>query len=189
MKHHPWLLRMPAILSVVALLLVWSPADAESVQLLYPEDFSAGQGWMDGSLDDIEYWGPRTPCLVDIDIKPGSYPNSIHIDGHGVIPVAVLGSWISDEMFLDVTQIDPSSLLFAGLSVRVKGNGDPQCSVEDVSGDFSDPSGAPDGYPDLVCQFVDDPDAWAPGNGEATLYGTLYGGTPIVGTDEIHLVP
>jgi hypothetical protein len=179
MKHHPWLLRMSAIFSLVALLLVFGPADAESVQLLYPEEFFAGEGWMDGSVDDIEDWGLRTPWMVDIDIKPGSYPNSINIDGHGVIPVAVLGS--ED---LDVTIIDPLSLNFAGLSVAVKGNGDPRCSVEDVSGpssDSSNPTGVPDGYPDLVCQFVDDPDAWSPGNGEATLYCGQY----IVGTDDI----
>jgi len=122
---------------------------------------------------------------VDIDIKPGSYPNALNSDGHGVIPVAILGS----ETF-DVTQIDVSTLSFAGLAVRVKGKGTPQCSVEDVSGDFSEgPEGAPDGYPDLVCHFVDDPDAWTPGDGEATVTGNLLDGTPIEGSDTINVVP
>lgn len=124
---------------------------------------------------------------ITIDIKPGSYPNCFNINGHGVIPVAILGS--AD---FDVTQVDLSSLEFAGLEVRVKGNETPQCSYEDVSGDFTSPEGAPDGYLDLVCQFVDNPAAWLPNNGTATLTGNLkeeHGGTPITGTDELCIVP
>jgi hypothetical protein len=121
---------------------------------------------------------------VDIDIKPGSYPNCFNINGHGIIPVAILGS--AD---FDVTQIDIATLSFGGLDVRVKGNGAPQCSVEDVSGDFTSPEGAPDGYDDLVCQFVDNPDGWTPDDGTATLSGELNDDTPIAGSDEICLRP
>jgi hypothetical protein len=112
---------------------------------------------------------------VDIDIKPGSYPNSFNINGKGVIPVAVLGS----EAF-DVTDIDTSTLDFAGLAVRVKGNGAPQCSIEDANGD---------GYDDLVCQFVDDATTWTPGDAVATLTGLLHDGTFFEGTDTINIVP
>jgi hypothetical protein len=112
---------------------------------------------------------------VGIDIKPGSYPNSFNINGNGVIPVAVLGS----EAF-DVTEIDVSTLSFAGLDVRVKGNGEPQCSIKDTNGD---------GYDDLVCQFIDDPDNWIPGDGTATLTGQLNDGTVFHGTDSINVVP
>jgi len=112
---------------------------------------------------------------VGIDIKPGSYPNSFNINGNGVIPVAVLGSGT-----LDVTEIDVSTLGFAGLDVRVKGNGDPQCSIKDTNGD---------GYDDLVCQFVDDPSTWIPDDGTATLTGQLNDGTLIHGTDSINIVP
>jgi hypothetical protein len=110
-----------------------------------------------------------------IDIKPGSNPNSFNINGNGVIPVAVLGS----EAF-DVTEIDVSTLSFAGLDVRVKGNGEPQCSIKDTNGD---------GYDDLVCQFIDDPDNWIPGDGTATLTGQLNDGTVFHGTDSINVVP
>jgi hypothetical protein len=137
-------------------------------------------------LDDVSVVGPTHPCVleVDIDIKPGSYPNCFNINGHGVIPVAILGS--AD---FDVTQVDVPTLEFGGLDVRVKGNGAPQCSVEDVSGDFTYPEGAPDGYDDLVCQFVDDAGAWTPDDGTATLSGELYDGTLIEGSDEICLRP
>ena len=122
--------------------------------------------------------------IVDIDIKPGSYPNAININGKGVIPVAILGS--AD---FDVTQIDLSTLNFAGLAVRVKGNGQPQCSIEDVSGDFSTGlEGTPDGFDDLVCQFVDDPATWTVGNGSAILTGQLIDGAPFEGNDSIKIV-
>ncbi len=121
--------------------------------------------------------------IVDIDIKPGSFPNAINKNGKGVIPVAILGS----ECF-DVTQIDLGTLSFEGLEVRLKGNGQPQCSYEDVSGDFTTPEGAPDGYVDLVCQFVDDTSSWMVGDGEATLTGLLLNGTPFEGTDSTKVV-
>jgi hypothetical protein len=121
---------------------------------------------------------------IDIDIKPQSYPNCFNLNGNGVIPVAILGS--AD---FDVSEIDVLTLTFAGMDVRLKGNGAVQCSVEDVSGDFTSPEGAPDGYPDLVCQFVDDPDTWAPDDGTATVEGELLDGTAFRGTDEICLRP
>ena len=153
----------------------------------------AGVGFVKGVND----WGDNPPLTMElvrvvlpessievvIDIKPGSYPNAINKNGKGVIPVAILGS--AD---FDVTQIDVSTLSFAGLAVRVKGNDQPQCSVEDVSGDFTTPEGAPDGYLDLVCQFVDDPATWTVGDGEATLTGQLLDGTPFEGTDSIKVV-
>ncbi|MGE5293551.1 MAG: hypothetical protein ACM3VT_01855 [Solirubrobacterales bacterium] len=131
----------------------------------------------------VEYDGPLT---VGIDIKPGSYPNAININGNGVIPVAILGS-----ATLDVSQIDPATLLFGGLNVKTKNNGALQCSIADVSGDFTTPQGAPDGYPDLVCQFADVDGSVFQGQDTATLTGNLYaqfGGTPIQGSDTIKLV-
>lgn len=118
---------------------------------------------------------------VVIDIKPGSYPNSFNANGNGVIPVAILGS--AD---LDAADVDPLSLSFAGAVVRVKGNGSPQCSLEDVDNH----QGPPDGYPDLVCQFVDDfSEGWLLGDGSASVNGCLFDGTPIAGSDSISIVP
>lgn len=117
----------------------------------------------------------RTTIAVDIDIKPGSYPNSFNKNGNGLIPVAILGS---DD--LDVTQIDPTSLDLAGMSVKVKNNGTPQCSLDDVNAD---------GHPDLVCQFADDSTTWSEGTTTAVLTGNLYDGTLIEGLDEIRIVP
>jgi hypothetical protein len=150
-------------------------------------DFAVGYGSNETYIGDstgISATISLIPLPVAIDIKPGEDPNCVNIDGNGVIPVAILGS--AD---FDVTDIDVASLKFAGLDVRVKGNRLPQCALEDVSGDFASPEGAPDRYLDLVCQFVDDPDRWSPDEGTAKLTGKLLDGMPIEGTDAICIVP
>ncbi len=124
-----------------------------------------------GSLYAITW----TVIDVLIDIKPGSDPNCVNVNGHGVIPVAILGS----DTF-DVTSIDQSSLLFGGLEVRVRGRKGPLCNV-----DYSDG----DAYLDLICHFEDDTNSWVPGDGEATLTGNLLDLTKFQGTDSICVVP
>ena len=138
----------------------------------------------DNDKTQINWQAQENIVQMMIDIKPGSDPNCFNVNGHGVIPVAILGSAV-----FEVTNIDTSTLKLAGLDVRIKGNSNPQCSVEDVSGDFTNPAGAPDGYDDLVCHFVDDPSAWETDNGTATLTGELHDGTGIEGTDSICIVP
>ena len=51
--------------------------------------------------------------LVKIDIKTGSYPNSVNIYGKGVIPVAILGS-----AKFSVNDISISALDFTGSMFR-----------------------------------------------------------------------
>jgi len=116
----------------------------------------------------------QTVPSVEIDIKPGSDPNCFNKNGHGVIPVAILGS----DAF-DVTDIDRSTLKFEGMLVRVKGHGKPSCGMEDTNAD---------GFDDLVCHFEDDATSWTPGDGWAALSGKA-GGTSISGTDSICIVP
>jgi hypothetical protein len=120
---------------------------------------------------------PALPSSIEvqIDIKPGSDPNCFNVNGHGVIPVAILGT-----STFDVTLVDTSGLLFGGLAVRVRGNKGPLCSFEDSDGDT---------ILDLVCHFEDDSTNWIPGDGVATLIGTLLDGTAFEGTDSICMVP
>jgi hypothetical protein len=127
----------------------------------------------------------RIDMLIDlltvmIDIKPGSYPNCFNIDGKGVVPVAILGS-----AELDVMTIDTSTLNFAGMAVLVRGKKGPMCHYEDVSGDFTNPEGAPDGYTDLVCQFEDNPEYWESDASTAEITGLFNDGVPFYGIDEI----
>jgi hypothetical protein len=67
---------------------------------------------------------PRPWCLERvIDVKPGSYPNSIKLDSKGLVPVAVL---TTDDF--DASSVDPGTVSFAGA--------DPvRWTTEDVDGD------------------------------------------------------
>lgn len=103
-------------------------------------------GWYarleDAPFGSIE--GALVPeCFVGmIDIKPGSWPNSINRKANGVTPVAILGS----EHF-DVTGIDIGSLMFAGAMAPEHDLGDPDVymgHLQDVNGD---------GYMDLVTHW------------------------------------
>jgi hypothetical protein len=122
---------------------------------------------------------------VDIDHKPGKYPNYIRLSSTKLVPVAVLGS----ETF-DVAQIDPASLMFAGLHVHMNHPGHPHCQIMDVSGDFTRPTGAPDGFPDLWCTFTFVKGDFSPNaDGTVTLTGSLYDGTTFWGTDSVTIRP
>jgi hypothetical protein len=139
----------------------------------------------DGSGDgfDVDAIGGNgiSACTieVDIDIKPGSYPSCLNENGHGVIPVAILGS--AD---FDVTQVDPATVTLEGLSIAVKGKSDKLLAAyEDTNGD---------GYMDLVVKIDDTDNVTWNGNGTAILKGNLYlefGGTPIEGVGDICIVP
>ena len=144
----------------------------------------ANDWWERFRLNEISATVSTPDISVLIDIKPGSDPNCFNINGHGVVPAAILGS--AD---FNVAEIDITTPSLAGLAVRVRGNKGPLCHVEDVSGDFTTPEGAPDGYPDLVCQFEDDPANWLAGDDTADLTGTLLDETPFTGTDSICVVP
>ena len=116
------------------------------------------------------------PIQIVIDIKPGSYPNCFNINDHGVIPVAILGS--AD---FDVNNIDPSTVQLEGLAVKAVGKGNKLLAhIEDVNGD---------GFDDLVFQIQDQNGAFTSGNGTANVTGTLWDGTPFLGTDSICIVP
>lgn len=117
------------------------------------------------------------PQPINIDIKPGSDPNCFNINGHGVIPVAILGS--ADLDVMDIKTDD--TLSFNGLEVRVRGKKGPLCSIEDSNGDE---------FLDLVCHFEDEASEWVVNSNEsATLTGELLDGTSIKGTDSICIVP
>jgi len=117
---------------------------------------------------------------VGIDIKPGSYPNSINLGSFGVVPVAIL----STETF-DATQVDPGTVTLAGADVAVRGKSNKLMAHQE---DIND-----DGLPDLVCQVeTENLDPGQFQDGHAILEGNLlpeFEGTPISGMDDITIVP
>jgi hypothetical protein len=109
---------------------------------------------------------------VTIDIKPGSYPNSINLGSHGLVAVAILSR----------TDINPDTVSFAGAGVAVRGNGKKDLAhEEDVNGD---------GLIDLVLQIeTENLDPGVIQDGVAILSGRTYGGTEVEGSDTIVIVP
>jgi hypothetical protein len=112
---------------------------------------------------------------VVIDIKPGSFPNSINLGSNGTVPVAILS-----PSSLDAATIDPSTVALAGAAVNLRGRGTPMASNEDVNGD---------GLRDLVVHVSTQALQLTGTDVEAVLTGKTFGGTPVQGTDSVRVVP
>ena len=123
---------------------------------------------------------------VGIDIKPGRDPNCFNSNGHGVIPVAILGT-----VDFDVAAVDAATVKLEGLAVEERGRrkrgrrNKLRAHFTDVSG----PNGIPDGFVDLVLQFKDKEGEFTSESSTANLTGYLLDGTEIVGSDGICIVP
>ena len=138
-------------------------------------DFDEDDRLLSVSVDDISF-NIETAIPVTIDIKPGSEPNCFNNDGHGVIPVAILGS-----AEFDVTTIDAGSVMLEGLAVKAVGKSNKLLAhYEDVDGD---------GYNDLVVQIEDDDLVFEEGDTTGTVTGNLNNGMRIQGSDTICIVP
>jgi len=112
---------------------------------------------------------------VEIDIKPGSDPNSINLGSGGTVPVAIL----STPTF-DATTVDPATVTLEAAAVRLRGNGLAMASLEDVNGD---------GRLDLIVHVATSDLQITTADTEALLEGLTFGGVPIRGTDAVRIVP
>jgi len=133
--------------------------------------------------------GKAVAQVVPVDIKPGSCPNPINVNSHGVLPVAILGT----DTF-DVNDVDIATLSLAGLSPL-------RSAFEDVATPFEPFTGkvdafidcnelGADGILDLTLKFITDEVVGALSsldNGALvlTLTGLLMNGTSIIGEDVI----
>jgi len=108
---------------------------------------------------------------VDIDIKPGSYPNSANPSSKGVIPVAIL---TADDF--DATSVDP-------LTVRFGPHGALETHGRGHLGDVDS-----DGDTDLILHFRTPQTGIACGDTSASLIGATFDYRPIEGTDTIRTV-
>jgi hypothetical protein len=123
------------------------------------------------TLTESEYTGNYIyPCIwiaVDIDIKPGSDPNSINLKSKGKISIAIL---TTDEF--DAAMVDPDTVLFAGAAPV-------HYTMEDVD---------KDGDMDMILQFATQDTDIMLGDTEATLTGQTLNGETIIGTDMVRTI-
>lgn len=121
----------------------------------------------------------NVPCApqqqVSIDIKPGSFPNSINLGSGGTVPVAIF----STSAF-DATAIDPTTVTLASAPVKLKGKGTPMASFEDLNGD---------GLLDLVVHVSTEALQLSETDTQAILEGQTLSGISIRGTDSVRVVP
>jgi uncharacterized delta-60 repeat protein len=121
---------------------------------------------------------PGAPALkrlsVQIDIKPGSYPNTINLGSNGTVPVAIFST-----ATFNAATVDPSTVTLAGAAVRLRGNGTPQASLQDVNGD---------GRLDLVVHVVTEALELTAGDVQAALTGRTTDGFWIEGNDSVRVI-
>ena len=111
-----------------------------------------------------------------IDIKPGSDPNSINLGEQGNLPVAILGSFD-----LDVTQINPNSIMLGSAGLATRGKKEKLAfACDDVNND---------GYTDLVAHFLVQELELAESDTSLTLIAELFNGFGILGIDSVRVVP
>jgi len=109
---------------------------------------------------------------VSIDIKPGSYPNSINLKSKGEIPVAIL----STKDF-DATTVDGETVRFGpGEAEPDHGSG----HLEDVNGDS---------LVDWLGHFRTQETGLSAGDTEAYIKGKTQDGDDLFGTDSVNIVP
>ena len=138
------------------------------------------------AIDFIEIHVETTPAVIeaDIDIKPGSDPNSINLGTRGDIPVAIL---TTDDF--DAADVDASTVTLGDddgndTNVAARRNGSVKASLEDVDDD---------GDLDLILHFetqalVANGDLDASST-ELILNGETTGGLVIQGSDAVNIVP
>ena len=115
---------------------------------------------------------------IDIDIKPGSDPNSLNLNGNGVVPVGVFGT---DTFHVNDINVSSVGFGFDGNNAAAVHSG----HIEDLDND---------GFDDMVLHFREGELAIpisTPGNMtlDLLLTGELNDSTAFEGTDIIRITP
>lgn len=126
-------------------------------------------------VEGAEIWTTMPPIkAVEIDIKPGSDPNTINLGSQGNIPVVIFST-----PDFDATTLDPTTITLANASVKLRGKGTPMASFEDVNGD---------GLLDIVVHVDTSALELALCDTDAILEGETFDGDKIRGIDTVRIV-
>lgn len=134
-------------------------------------DGTCNGGFVDGFVAKLA----ADMTLVAIDIKPGSFPNSINTRKKGVIPVAVLGT-----PAFDPASVDPATVCFGEADDTMPSQRDCSVAPGTVLVDANK-----DGIFDLVLHFETQETGIDSGDTQACLTGELFDSTSIEGCDSI----
>ncbi len=111
---------------------------------------------------------------VNIDIKPGSYPNTINLGSNGTVPVAIF----STPTF-DARTVDPLTVTLASAPVQLRGNGTVMYSLQDVNND---------GLLDMVVHVNTEALQLSSNDEVANLVGYTSDQIEVVGNDTVRII-
>ena len=144
----------------------------------YEQTFPAVAGFWDLNLSpgqvitDINFGNRMAEIIIQIDIKPGSDPNSINLNSKGVIPVAIL-----TEGSFDAASVDATTVWFGKTGSEAE-------PVHHALDDVDD-----DGDMDMIFHFRTQETGLEAEDTEAILTGLTIYGIEITGTDSVRIVP
>ena len=153
------------------------PSNAQQIVKIAPDGNSQVLAPVFPGAQGLALCQQQLVLQVDLDIKPGSNPNSINCEkASGIIPVA-----ISSTPEFDATTVDHTGVTFEGASEihEDKKSGDPRRHEEDVD---------KDGDTDLVFHFKVGDTTLTCISTEGTLTGQTFGGQVITGTDTVRML-
>jgi hypothetical protein len=111
---------------------------------------------------------------VGVDIKPGSFPNTINLKSNGSVPVALLGS--AD---FDVASVNLDTVRFGQMHEMESGAWALRSAPQDVNGD---------GYMDIVFHFKIKETGLESSDTMACLHGMTLGGEQFCGHDAVKII-
>jgi hypothetical protein len=150
----------------------WSPNDFANANFRLLVGHSNNQGTFQVDFCAVRVtYAPSAALTVSIDIKPGSFPNSINPRSRGGVAVAVLTTGT-----FDASSVDSATLRFGATGLEAA---PVHAALEDVDGN---------GSADLVLHFATQDTGIQCGDTSASLTGTTVSGQAIQGSDSVNTV-
>lgn len=152
-------------------------ADAMEELATSPDDAFVDENMEDLEGVFLEIAEELCPEEIDLEIKPGSGPNSINPNSRGNVPVAV-----HTTTEFDATTIDSEGLRFGSPNAVIAGDGAgvSHYSFEDITGDGNDN--------DFIGHFSTQETEFTSDDGEGWLVGETTTGDLIAGRDSVRIV-